>query len=96
MPVCCAHFHLGHVAGIDPHSYRGNQHDHQVEQEVRNKLTVITEASGILQEYPEVAQAITDFVHFANIVIERKKGHEFTSREDKDENDKELIQKSLQ
>lgn len=62
----------------------------QVEQEVRNKLTAITETSGALQEHREVAQAITDFTHFAYVVIERKKQHEFTSIEDKDANDKEL------
>jgi len=65
----------------------------QVEEDVRSKLTAITETSGALQEHRKIALAITDFVHFANIVIERKKGHEFTSREDKDENDRELTRR---
>lgn len=65
----------------------------QVEQDVRSKLTIITETGGALQEHRDVAQAITDFVHFAYIVIERKKGHEFASREDKDESDRELTRR---
>ena len=62
----------------------------QVEQEVRDKLTAITETSGALQEYREVAQAITDFTHYAYVVTEKKKRHEFSGVEDKNATDKEL------
>jgi len=50
----------------------------QVEQEVRIKLKEITETSGALQEYPEVAQAITAFIHYSNIIMEKKKRYEYS------------------
>ena len=65
----------------------------QVEQDVRNKLKEITEASGALQEYPEVAQAITDFIHYSNIIIEKKKRHEYSSIEEKDKDDNEFTRR---